>query len=217
MNTDRSQLLLDALAERILVIGGPYGTYVHGRNLSAADFGGPDHEGCNEQLNVTPPDIVADAHRATSKSTGRLRPGPPLSCGRTDGRRVTGDAMSDALLVKLGRFGVRLPRPLWKWIMAREAQRYARGIAWVTPEHHRVRDFAVSEIARTGEPMSPGRIATATGIAADRVAEIIDELERGMVFLFRTDGANVDWAYPFTATTTPHRVTLVPGEPRYAA
>jgi hypothetical protein len=87
----------------------------------------------------------------------------------------------------------------------------------VTPDHHRVRDFAVTEIVRTGEPLSPGRIAAATSLAAERVATIIDELERGMVFVFRTDGVNVDWAYPFAAAATPHRVTFGSGEPRYAA
>lgn len=125
--------------------------------------------------------------------------------------------MANSLLVKLGRFGVRLPRPLWRLIMAREAQRFAHGVAWVTPEHQRVRDYAVTEIARTGETLSPGRIAAATGLAAERVATVVDELERGMAFLFRTDGVNVDWAYPFTAAVTPHRVTLDSGEPRYAA
>jgi len=60
---DRIKLLHEALAERILVIGGPYGTYIHGRELTAADYGAPEHEGCPEQLNVTRPDVVADAHR----------------------------------------------------------------------------------------------------------------------------------------------------------
>lgn len=58
--------------------------------------------------------------------------------------------MANSLQVKLGRFGVRLPRPLWRWIMATEAKRAASGVAWVTPDHHRVRDFAVTEIVRTG-------------------------------------------------------------------
>ncbi|MBF6599626.1 MAG: methionine synthase [Dehalococcoidia bacterium] len=58
----RSRLLTEALADRILVIGGPYGTYLHGRDLSAADYGGPQFEGCPEQLNVTRPDVIADAH-----------------------------------------------------------------------------------------------------------------------------------------------------------
>ncbi len=60
---DRTRLLEDALAERILVIGGPYGTYLHGRDLTPADYGGAAHDGCPEQLNVTRPDVIADAHR----------------------------------------------------------------------------------------------------------------------------------------------------------
>ncbi len=60
---DRTQLLLDALAERILVTGGPYGTYLHGRDLTAADYGGAQHEGCPEHLNLTRPDVIEDAHR----------------------------------------------------------------------------------------------------------------------------------------------------------
>ncbi|MDE3095900.1 MAG: methionine synthase [Chloroflexota bacterium] len=59
----RTRTLTEALAERILVIGGPYGTYVQGRELTAADYGGARYEGCPEQLNVTRPDVIADAHR----------------------------------------------------------------------------------------------------------------------------------------------------------
>ena len=60
---DRIKLLHEAAAERILVIGGPYGTYLHGRDLTAEDYGGCAYEGCPEQLNVTRPDVIADAHR----------------------------------------------------------------------------------------------------------------------------------------------------------
>ncbi len=60
---DRIKLLHEAAAERILVIGGPYGTYLHGRDLTPADYGGVQHDGCPEQLNVTRPDVIADAHR----------------------------------------------------------------------------------------------------------------------------------------------------------
>ncbi len=55
--------LKELLAERILVIGGPYGTYIHGRDLTAADYGGPQYEGCPEQLVITRPDVIEDAHR----------------------------------------------------------------------------------------------------------------------------------------------------------
>ncbi|MEX2245188.1 MAG: methionine synthase [Dehalococcoidia bacterium] len=60
---DRTKLLLEALADRILVMGGPYGTYLHGCDLTPADYGGPQYEGCPEQLNATRPDVIEAAHR----------------------------------------------------------------------------------------------------------------------------------------------------------
>jgi len=60
---ERGRALREALRERILVIGGPYGTYVHGRDLAAEDYGGAQHEGCPEQLVITRPDVIEDAHR----------------------------------------------------------------------------------------------------------------------------------------------------------
>src|SRR5438874_2484299 len=59
----RIKTLHELLAERILVIGGPYGTYLHGRDLTAADYGGAQYEGCPEQLVITRPDVIEDAHR----------------------------------------------------------------------------------------------------------------------------------------------------------
>jgi len=60
---ERAKHLHQALRERILVIGGPYGTYVHGRDLTPDDYGGAEYEGCPEQLVITRPDVVEDAHR----------------------------------------------------------------------------------------------------------------------------------------------------------
>ena len=39
------------------------GTMLQQQNLSAADFGGPELEGCNENLVRTRPDVVLDIHR----------------------------------------------------------------------------------------------------------------------------------------------------------
>jgi 5-methyltetrahydrofolate--homocysteine methyltransferase len=60
----RQQALLDALETRILVLDGAMGTMVQQRHLTAADFGGPALEGCNENLVVTRPDVILDIHRA---------------------------------------------------------------------------------------------------------------------------------------------------------
>src|SRR5881628_2531560 len=40
------------------------GTMVQQHHLTAADFGGPALEGCNENLVVTRPDVILDIHRA---------------------------------------------------------------------------------------------------------------------------------------------------------
>jgi 5-methyltetrahydrofolate--homocysteine methyltransferase len=60
----RGQEFLRLLSERILVIDGAMGTMLQQANLSAADFGGLDLEGCNENLVVTRPDIVRGVHEA---------------------------------------------------------------------------------------------------------------------------------------------------------
>jgi 5-methyltetrahydrofolate--homocysteine methyltransferase len=61
--TERSQELEAALAERILVLDGAMGTAIQGRQLTAADFGGPELDGCNEVLVVSRPDVILDIHR----------------------------------------------------------------------------------------------------------------------------------------------------------
>ena len=55
--------LRELLNERILVLDGAMGTMLQQRNLTAADFGGPALEGCNENLVRTRPDVVLDIHR----------------------------------------------------------------------------------------------------------------------------------------------------------
>jgi 5-methyltetrahydrofolate--homocysteine methyltransferase len=60
--TERSVALRGALAERVVIADGAMGTMLQASEVTLADFG--DHDGCNEVLNVTRPDIVRDIHRA---------------------------------------------------------------------------------------------------------------------------------------------------------
>jgi 5-methyltetrahydrofolate--homocysteine methyltransferase len=60
---ESERALRELLAERILVLDGAMGTMLQQRDLSAADFGGPALEGCNENLVITRPDVVLDIHR----------------------------------------------------------------------------------------------------------------------------------------------------------
>ena len=59
---DRIRLLHEVLAERIVVFDGAMGTQLQDDCLSAADFGGPSLEGCNENLVLTRPDVVSRIH-----------------------------------------------------------------------------------------------------------------------------------------------------------
>jgi hypothetical protein len=65
--------------------------------------------------------------------------------------------------------------------------------------------------------MPPEYIARELGLEESRVTEILDELERRLIFLFRPGGRDVVWAYPVTAEPTPHRVAFSSGERVFAA
>ncbi|RNL81957.1 methionine synthase [Halostreptopolyspora alba] len=52
----------DALAQRVIVADGAMGTMLQAHDLGLDDFQG--HEGCNEILNVTRPDVVRSTHAA---------------------------------------------------------------------------------------------------------------------------------------------------------
>src|SRR5215469_16932072 len=60
--TERAGALRSALAERVVVADGAMGTMLQASDATIDDFRG--HEGCNEVLNVTRPDIISEVHRA---------------------------------------------------------------------------------------------------------------------------------------------------------
>ena len=59
---ERRRRLLDALAERVLVMDGATGTAMQAQNLTPEDFGGPELDGCNDYLCITRPDVVDRVH-----------------------------------------------------------------------------------------------------------------------------------------------------------
>ncbi|PWT94351.1 MAG: methionine synthase [Acidobacteria bacterium] len=62
--TLRGKELIELFRDRIIVLDGAMGTMLQAQNLSAADFGGTEYEGCNEYLNLTRPDVVRQIHEA---------------------------------------------------------------------------------------------------------------------------------------------------------
>ncbi len=123
----------------------------------------------------------------------------------------------DTLLVRLKRFGLRVPGVLWRRVVAAESKRSQGRLDWFTPDHHRVRDLAVTGIAAGGAALSPQELGSAAGLEQDQLRSVLNELERGKTFLYRTNRVDIDWAYPVTAEDTGHRIRLDSGERFFAA
>lgn len=124
--------------------------------------------------------------------------------------------MRDRLLLGVGRYSIPVPGLIWRRIIRANANKARAGLGFMRADHHRVRDFAVAELARTGEPLTAEYIAERLELDTRRVEDIIDELEKRLTFLYRSRGDNITWAYPVTVDETPHRAILSSGEEAYS-
>lgn len=59
---EKTALLKQLLSERILIVDGAMGTTLQSLDLGPDDFGGPELEGCNENLVLTRPDAIRTIH-----------------------------------------------------------------------------------------------------------------------------------------------------------
>ena len=123
----------------------------------------------------------------------------------------------DSLLIGRGRELQRVPDDGFRQAMQQIPARMARRLAFMTREHHLVRDFVVREIPRQARAIPPARIARCLGMEEPRVAAIVAELERRLFFLVRNAAGEVSWAYPVTTETTRHRLTFSTGESTHGA
>jgi 5-methyltetrahydrofolate--homocysteine methyltransferase len=68
LRSARTHALNTAFKERILVLDGAMGTALQSKNLTTVDFGGPDFDGCNENLVFTRPHLVQEIHEEYLKA-----------------------------------------------------------------------------------------------------------------------------------------------------
>ena len=125
--------------------------------------------------------------------------------------------MNKSLLLGLWSFLLRIPRPIWQQEVARSARAAEKSLAFMTADHHKVRDFVVRELPGFAKPIPPETIARNLNLELQQVVSILDELEKNMTFLYRDEGGAVTWAYPVTVERTPHRITFSTGEQIYSA
>jgi hypothetical protein len=121
--------------------------------------------------------------------------------------------MDKNLLTGVGRLTIPVPPAIWH----KTGEGEGGHMDFMSEAHHRVRDYAVMELPRSGKPLPPERIAQELQLPQAQVVEILDELERHKTFLFRDAQGAVTWAYPVTVDQTPHQVRFSSGEQVYAA
>lgn len=125
--------------------------------------------------------------------------------------------MNETILMAHGDRITKISRKDWEEGLAAVPGHVAAGLAFMTDEHHRVRNFVVRELPRVGSPLAPEFIAGSLNLTVVRAKVILDELEKHMTFLFRNEQGAVAWAYPVTVDPTPHRIRFGAGESLYAA
>lgn len=119
--------------------------------------------------------------------------------------------MRRIVLLGIGHWILPIPRVIFERQIKQTPPRL------LSDDNHRVRDFVVREIPIEGQPLTPIFISKALGFAQDKTVAILDDLEKGLTFLWRGDGENVTWAYPVAVDKTPHRYTFNTGETGHAA
>lgn len=95
--------------------------------------------------------------------------------------------------------------------------RMAARLAFMTRDHHKVRDFVVRKLPLQGKPLSPAQIAQGTELSLQTVSAIIAQLEQNLFFVVRDRQGNVSWAFPVTTYRTPHRLRFSTGERIFGA
>lgn len=125
--------------------------------------------------------------------------------------------MEKSILISTGRDLTRVPGHHWQAHVAQNADESRNRLDFMTAEHHLVRKFVVRVLPRMGASISPEYISQSLKIPLSRVQVILDDLEKGMTFLYRDEKGAVAWAYPVTTAPTPHRVRFSSGEEIYAA
>jgi hypothetical protein len=125
--------------------------------------------------------------------------------------------MNNSILKGFWKYMAPAPSFIWRRMVAKRVKKARAKLDFMTEDHHKVRNFVIEELPKAGVPLSPETIAGGVGLNRTRVVEILEELEKGMVFLFRNDRGEVAWAYPVTVDRTPHRLQYSTGEQGYAA
>lgn len=125
--------------------------------------------------------------------------------------------MKRTVLLGRGAAFVEIPQTQLENHLAKLPERHRHRLDFISTDHQRVRNYAVTQLARVGSPISPELIHKDLNIGLDRVNSILADLEKNLFFLVRNENGAVSWAFPLTSDPTPHRLHFSTGENIYAA
>ena len=120
--------------------------------------------------------------------------------------------MIDTVLIGRGDTISRIPQADWEQELRSAPEGISQRLAFMSNEHHLVRNFVVQELPRLGRSVSLSAISHALGISRTRTSAIVEDLERNLFFLVRAGGEKVSWAFPVTVEETGHQLVFSTGE-----
>ena len=126
--------------------------------------------------------------------------------------------MKDVILVGKGKTVLEVPEEKWRQHLAQASQHTLAALGFMTNNHHLVRNFAVRELPRNhGQPLKVEDIARRLDLPVSLVTTILEDLQKNLFFLVRNNLGEINWAFPVTCDTTPHRLSFSGGERVFAA
>ena len=126
--------------------------------------------------------------------------------------------MQDTILIGRQDKIITIPADTWRQHLANAQQHGKTRLGFMTDDHHRIRNFVVSELPRNdGKPLRPEEISRRLNLPLVNVVEMLEELQKRLFFLVLNEAGEVSWAFPVTTDRTPHRLRFSSGESIFAA
>ncbi|HEY6410179.1 MAG TPA: hypothetical protein VIY29_22210, partial [Ktedonobacteraceae bacterium] len=115
--------------------------------------------------------------------------------------------MNDAILIGRQEKILAVSAENWHKHLAQAQEHPAAVLSFMTREHHRVRNFTVSQLPRNhGLPIRAQDISQQLQLPLATVITILDDLQQHLFFLVQNTAGEVSWAFPVTSEKTPHRL-----------
>ena len=116
-----------------------------------------------------------------------------------------------------GKKVVNLPREQWERNLSEIKLNGDPRTKFMTKNHCIVRNFLVKELPKVGLPIAPKRISSSLNMTITMVRTVLEDLEKGNIFVIKDDNGSINWAFPVTVEPTSHHLAFSTGEMLYGA